>query len=157
MFLARPRHYGLAAVAGVSAVVSAIIANELAIAVYFVVKRLPIGVRLFTGYFTNPRAIFWISNVIMIVVAAGLTALRVSRVRAGEARATGMPPQPWGPPGQQWGPQPSYGPPQHGPQGPYGPPPGHPGPYGPPQPTQPPQPPQPPQQAPDRPASEPLG
>lgn len=141
MFLARPRHYGLAAVAAVSGLISGIIADELSTAVWFSVKHLPISVSLFTGYFTNARAIFWISNVIVIVVAAGLTALRVARVRAGEARAPGVPPQPWGPPAQQWGPQPPpgmppYGPPQQygPPQGPYGPPPG---PYGPPEPGRP--------------------
>jgi hypothetical protein len=152
MFLARPRHYGLAAVAAVSGVISGIIADELSTAVWFLVKHLPISASLFTGYFTNARAIFWISNVIVIVVAAGLTAIRVARVRAGDARTPGMPPQPWGPPAQQWGPQPQpgrppYGPPPYGPpqqygppQGPYGPPPG---PYGPP--------------APERPANEPPG
>jgi uncharacterized protein YneF (UPF0154 family) len=129
MFLARPRHYGLAAVAAASGIVSGIIADELSTAVYFLVKNLPISAGLFTGYFTNARAIFWISNVIVIVVAAGLTAIRVARVRAGETPA--MPPQQWGPPGQQWGPQPPPGRPQYGP-GPYTPPPGPYPPTGPP-------------------------
>jgi hypothetical protein len=132
MFLARPRHYGLAAVAAVSGVVAGILADELSTAVYFLVKDLPFGVGLFTGYFTNARAIFWICNVIVIAVAAGLTVLRVARVNAAEAG-----PQTWGPPGPQWGPQPphppygppqqygpqQYGPPQYGPPQQYGPPP----------------------------------
>ena len=130
MFLGRPRHYGLAAVAALSGVVSGIIADELSTAVYFTAKHLPISASLFTGYFTHARAVFWIGNVLVIAVAAGLTALRVARVRAAEARESGMPQQPWGPPGRERGPQPPYGPPRQGPPGPYDPPSG---PYGPPQ------------------------
>jgi hypothetical protein len=129
MFLARPRHYGLAAVAAVSGIVAGTVADELATAVYFLAKDLPVSVSLFTGYFTHARAVFWISNVIVIAVAAGLTAIRVARVRTGEPS---VPPRTWGPPGPQWGPPPPYGPPQpYGPppqQSPYGPPAG---PYGP--------------------------
>jgi hypothetical protein len=130
MFLARPRHYGLAAVAAVSGIVAGTVADELATAVYFLAKDLPVSVSLFTGYFTHARAVFWISNVIVIAVAAGLTAIRVARVRTGEPS---VPPRTWAPPGPQWGPPPPYGPPQpYGPppqQSPYGPPAG---PYGPP-------------------------
>lgn len=138
MFLARPRHYGFAAVAAVSGIVAGIIADELSTAVYFLAKKLPVSASLFTGYFTHARTFFWIGNVIVIAVAAGLTAIRVARVRAGEPR---VPPQTWGPPGQQWGPQPPYGQQPYGPPQQYGPPPGAygppPGPYGPPPPERP--------------------
>lgn len=128
MFLARPRHHGLAAVAAASGVVAGIAADELSTAVYSLAKDLPVTVSLFTGYFTHARAIFWISNVIIVAVAAGLTAVRVARVRAGGPSAP--PPAAWGRPGpQQWGPPPPYGPPQQYGPPPYGPPSG---PYGPP-------------------------
>lgn len=142
MFLGRPRHYGVAAVAGVSAVVSGIIADELATPLFFTIRHLPISAELLTGYFTHARAMFWIGNLVCAAVAAGLTALRVQRVRAAEGTppGTGVPgtgvPGPWGPPQTPDQPRGPWSPP---PQGPYGPPPQGPpsqGPYG--QPAQPP-------------------
>jgi riboflavin transporter FmnP len=142
MYLGRPRHYGVTAVVGASAVVSGIVADELATPVYFAIRHLPFGTRFFTAYFTNARPIFWIGNLACFAVAAGLTALRVRGVRAAEGVPPGAgapPPGPWapGPPGGPYSqppqapygppPQPPYGPP---PQGPYGPPPQPP--YGPP-------------------------
>jgi hypothetical protein len=145
MLLGRPRHYGVAAVAGLAAVVAGIIGDEVSTLVYILIEDLPLHAEIFINYFTHARLIFWISNVIVFVVTAGLTALRVLRVRAAESRPGqpqwgppygpvpppyGPPPQnPYGPPpqgpyGQQYGQQ-QYGPP---PQGPYGPPPQ--GPYG---------------------------
>ena len=73
-------------------------------------------------YFTRARVILWIGDLIVVAVAAGLTAIRVALIRTGEPSA---PPRTWGPPGPQWAPQPPYGPPQqYGPPHPYGPPPG---------------------------------
>jgi hypothetical protein len=151
MFLSRPHHYGVMALVAASAFVAGVIGDEVATAVFFKLHHLPVHAELFTGYFTHARASFWIGNLLLLAAAAGLTALRVSRVRTREGR--GMPQQPWpapqpaGPWGAQapYGPQgqPPYGPPgqpPYGPQGqaPYGPP-GQapsgppPGPYGPPQ------------------------
>ena len=129
MFLGRPHHYGVTAIVAASAFVAGVIGDEIAVAVYFVLHHLPLHADLFTGYFEHPRAIFWIGNLLLIAVAAGLTALRVNRVRSREGG--GMPQQPWSapqpPPAGPWDPQAPYGP--QG-QAPYGPPPG---PYGPPQ------------------------
>lgn len=145
MFFGRPRHHGLAAVAGLSAFVAGVLADEAANVVFFTLKHLPVDASLITGYFTHSRPAFWLGNALGVAVAAGLTALRVGRVRAADRRsgtyggAYGAPPQwappppygmspgPFGPgaygPGPGAGPGPGQGP---GPQGPhsYGPPPG---------------------------------
>ena len=142
MFLSRPRHYGVTAVVGASVVVSGIVADELAAPVYFTIRHVSLGLWVFTGYFTHTRPIFWIGNLTCFAVAAGLTALRVARVRATEGTppGAGVPrPGPWapGPAGGPWNPPPQapyssppqapYGP---SPQAPYGPSPQ--APYGPP-------------------------
>jgi hypothetical protein len=120
MFLSRPRHYGVMAIVAASAFVAGIIGDEVATAVFFKLHHLPVHAELFTGYFTHARASFWIGNLLLIAAAAGLTALRVSRVRAREGR--GMPQQPW--PAQQpagpWGAQAPYGPQGQAPYGPQG-------------------------------------
>jgi hypothetical protein len=129
MLLARPRHYGVTAVTGVSAIVAGVIADELAMFVYLTLRDLPLPGSLFLDYFADARPVFWIGQIFLIALASGLPALRVMRVRAHEgqgAGAPGMPPPPWappqmppGPPGQPWGPpQPPYG----TPPGSYGPP-----------------------------------
>lgn len=133
MCLGRPRHFGAAVAAGISSFVAGVIADEVSLVLYFTVRHYPVRAGLITGYFTNARPVFWIANLLCVAVAAGLTALRVARVRAAEPPA-GAPPRPFGP--APYGP-PAYGPPAYGPpQGPppYGPPQGPPpsGPYGPP-------------------------
>jgi hypothetical protein len=148
MFLGRPRHYGTTALAGASAVVSGMIADEIATSVYFVIRHMPVTPELIAGYFTQAPPIFWINNLLSFAVAAGLTALRVRGVRAAEGAmaGAGMPSPSWGPPAAPpgpWGPQPQqpYGgvypqsPPPYGPppRAPYDPPP--PAPYGPPPPA----------------------
>lgn len=119
MFLSRPRHYGVTAVVGASVVVSGIIADELATPVYFTIRHLPLGLSVFTGYFTHARPMFWIGNLACFAVAAGLTALRVLRIRATE----GTPPGAGAPPSVPWAPGPPAGPYGPPPQAPYGPPP----------------------------------
>jgi hypothetical protein len=141
MCLGRPRHFGVAAAAGLSAFVAGVIADEVSLVIYFTVKHLPEPAKLITGYFTHARPVFWIGNLLCVALAAGLTALRVARVRAAEP-PPGAPARPFGPP--PYGP-PAYGPPPYGPpappQGPpppgppappSGPPASPPGPYGPP-------------------------
>ncbi|GAB2863522.1 hypothetical protein GCM10027176_76750 [Actinoallomurus bryophytorum] len=149
VFLGRPRHYGVTAIVAASALVAGIIGDEVATAVFFKLHHLPVRAQLFVDYFTHARASFWIGNLLLVATAAGLTALRVNRVRARDGG--GVPRQPWAGPAGPWGAQAPYGPqgqapygpqgrPPYGPQGqapygpegrpPYGPPPG---PYGPPQ------------------------
>ncbi|GLY74220.1 hypothetical protein [Actinoallomurus iriomotensis] len=134
MCLARPRNYGLAAVAAVVAAVAGFVADEASLMVYFALHHYPVGADLITDYFTHARAILWIGMVIEMAVAAGLTALRVRSVIAADGRPAG--PQ-WGPPGPPAGPwaPPPYGAPPNNwppPPGPQAPPPGPYGPYGPP-------------------------
>jgi hypothetical protein len=136
MLLGRPRHYGLAVVAGLAAVVAGIIGDEVATLIYVLVEDLPLRASTFTRYFKDPRPIFWISNGISFAVATGLTALRVLRVRAAAPQQQQWAP-PYGPVSPPRGPGPSYGQPpyeqgQYG-QGQYGPPPQ--GPYGQPSPN----------------------
>ena len=144
MFLGRPHHYGVTAIVAVSAFVAGLIGDDLAVAVYFTLHHLPLRADLFTRYFEHPRASFVIGSLLLIAAAAGLTALRVNRVRAREGG--GMPRHPWPapqPPAGPWGTQAPYGPQGQAPyrppgqvpygptgQAPYSPPPG---PYGPPQ------------------------
>jgi riboflavin transporter FmnP len=143
MFFGRPRHYGVTAIAAVTALVAGFIGDEIFTPVYFALHHVPVHAELFTAYFTHARTSFWISNLLLVAMTAGLTAVRVLRVRAREGQGGGMPQQTWPaqqmPPGGQWGAPPPYGPPQgqapYGPpqgQAPYGPPPGQ-APYGPPQ------------------------
>jgi hypothetical protein len=151
MFFGRPRHYGVTAIVAASAFVAGVIGDDVATAVYFTLHHIPLRTEMFTAYFTHARASFWIGNLLLVALTAGLTALRIMRVRAQDGQGGGMPQQQWPamPPGGPWGPppygpqgQPPYGPPQsqapygqqYGPPpGPYGPPQGPPpGPYGPP-------------------------
>ena len=139
MFLVRPHHYGVTAIAAASAFVAGIIGDDIAAVVYFVLHHLPLHADLFTGYFDNPRASLWIGDLLLIATAAGLTALRVNRVRTREGGGMPQRNRP-APPAGPWGAQTPYGPqaqmPYGPPPGPYGPPPGAygppPGPYGPP-------------------------
>jgi hypothetical protein len=121
VFLGRPRHYGVTAIVAASALVAGIIGDEVATAVFFKLHHLPVRAELFTGYFTHARASFWIGNVLLIAAAAGLTALRVNRVRAREG---GMPQQSWpapqAPPAGPWSAQAPYGPQGQAPYGPQG-------------------------------------
>ena len=132
-FLGRPRHYGVAAIVAGSAVVSGIIADEIATPVYFTLRHFPVEPSLLTNYFTHARPMFWIANLVCAAVAAGLTALRVRLVRAAAVPppGTGTPPGPWTPAEGRgpWSPPPQRHPYGPTPQSPYGPPQG---PYGPP-------------------------
>lgn len=132
MFLARPRHYGVAVLAGVSAVASGIIGDQIAMPVFFAIKHVPFTGELFTQYFTRVRPMFLIGCVCAFAAAAGLTALRITILRGAERVPAGARPGPWPPapsPAGHWGPP--YGVPHnqvphnqvtHNQPGPYGPP-----------------------------------
>jgi hypothetical protein len=103
----RPRHYGLAAVAGLVALVAAIIGDLLARPVFWFLHHLPVTASTFTDYFTHQTAISLVLNLVPIAAAAGLTAVGVSRT----ARPAAAPVPPQG----YWNQPPPYGPAQPGP------------------------------------------
>lgn len=141
--LGRPRHYGLAAVAGLVALIAGIIGDLIARPVIWLLHHLPVNASTFTDYFTLQTAGSLLLNLVPIAAAAVLTAVGVSRTT--RTAAAPVPPQgywnqppPHGPaqPGPGMG-APPYAPPGPGgpapqgwqpPAGPGGPPPGPPGP-----------------------------
>src|SRR5262249_9416537 len=103
--LGRPRHYGLAAAAGLVALVAGIIGDLIARPVIWLLHDLPVNAPTFTDYSTPQTAIPLLLNLVPIAAAAGLTAIGVSRT----ARPAAAPVPPQG----YW--NQSYGPPQPGP------------------------------------------
>ncbi|WP_433176660.1 hypothetical protein [Actinoallomurus sp. CA-150999] len=142
-FLGRPRSYGLAAVAGLVALIAGIIGDLIARPVIWLLHDLPVNAHTFTDYFTHQTAISLLLNLVPIAAAAVLTAVGVSRTTRAPASPVppqgywNQPPPPYGPaqPGPGMG-APPYAPPGPGgpapqgwqpPAGPGGPPPGPPG------------------------------
>lgn len=116
-FLGRARHYGVAAVAGIVALIAGFIGDEAARLVIALLHNWPIAASTFTTYFTSETATWWALNVVPIVAAAGVSALSV--LKAGRA------PTPNAPPSAAWSPQPPFGTTYPGPgagPGPYPPP-----------------------------------
>jgi hypothetical protein len=120
MFTGRPRHFGLAAAAGVCALVAATIGDILGISVVFVLHNLPLRAEMFS-FFTTTDLWVQVNRLATVVAAAALTTLRIVSLRTGERRVAppwGPPQAPYGPAQPQWPPQPwPYGQP---PQQPYG-------------------------------------